>query len=49
MNPGKISRRVVADRIDWINKRIRDIESLPLKDYKTFTNDKRNVWSAESC
>jgi len=49
MSPGRISRRVVADRLDWTNKMIKEIESLPLKDYETFTKDKRNVWSAESC
>lgn len=49
MSPGRISRRVVADRLDWINKMIKEIESLPLKDYETFTEDKRNIWSAESC
>jgi len=49
MSPGRISRRVVADRLDWINKMIKEIESLPLKDYETFTEDKRNIWAAESC
>ena len=49
MSPGRISKRVIADRLDWIGKMKRDIESLPLKDYEMFANDKRNVWSAESC
>ncbi len=49
MSPGKISRRVVADRLDWINKMTKEIESLPLHDYQIFTKDKRNIWSAESC
>ena len=49
MSPGKISKRVVADRLNWINKMIKEIESLPLSDYETFTEDKRNIWSAESC
>ena len=49
MSPGRISKRLVADRLDWINKMIKEIESLPLKDYETFTKDKRNIWSAESC
>ena len=48
MSPGRISRRVVADRLDWINKMTKEIESLPLNDYETFTEDKRNIWSAES-
>ena len=49
MSPGKISKRVVADRLDWINRMMKEIESLPLRDYETFTEDKRNIWSAESC
>jgi len=49
MSPRKISKRVVADRLNWINKMIKEIESLPLSDYETFTEDKRNIWSAESC
>lgn len=49
MSPGKISKRVVADRLDWINRMIKEIESLPLSNYETFTEDKRNIWSAESC
>ena len=49
MSPGSISRSIVADRLDWINKMIKEIESLPLNDYETFTKDKGNIWSAESC
>ena len=49
MSPGRISKRVVADRLDWIIRMIKEIESLPLEDYESFTRDKRNVWSAESC
>jgi len=49
MSPGRISGRIVADRLDWINRMIKEIESLPLNDYETFTKDKRNIWSAESC
>jgi uncharacterized protein YutE (UPF0331/DUF86 family) len=49
MSPGRISRRVVADRLDWINRMTKEIESLPLNDYEIFTEDKRNIWSAESC
>jgi len=49
MSPEKISKRVVADRLDWINKMIGEIEILPLDSYETFASDKRNIWSAESC
>jgi len=40
---------VVADRLDWIEKMVREIHSLPLEDYASFTADRRNVWAAESC
>ncbi|MBW2106625.1 MAG: DUF86 domain-containing protein [Deltaproteobacteria bacterium] len=49
MSPGRISRRVVADRLDWINKMIGEIETLSLDSYETFASDKRNIWSAETC
>ena len=49
MSPGKISRKSVADRLDWIDNMIMQIESLPLQTYEAFTADKRNIWSAESC
>lgn len=49
MTPGPISKKVVSDRLDWIEKMLAEIRSLPLHDYKDFIGDKRNVWSAESC
>ena len=49
MSPGKISKRVVADRLHWIEEMIEEIDSLPLNSRKEFTSDKRNIWSAESC
>lgn len=49
MSPDKISKRVVVDRISWINQMLGEIDSLPLEDYEQFTSDKRNIWSAESC
>ena len=49
MSPGRISKRVIADRLNWIRQMMMEIKSLPLKDYEIFTSDKRNVWSAESC
>lgn len=48
MTPGPISKKVVSDRLDWIEKMLAEIRSLPLHDYKNFIGDKRNVWSAES-
>lgn len=49
MSPGKISKRVVADRLHWIAEMIEEIDSLPLNSREEFTSDKRNIWSAESC
>ena len=49
MAPGKISNRVIAERVAWINNMIREIGQLPLGDHQSFTSDKRNVWAAESC
>lgn len=49
MVSGKISNRIVAERMDWINNMIKEIGRLPLEDYETFITDKKNVWAAESC
>jgi len=49
MSPGKISKRVFADRLSWIDKMIRQIELLPLENYEAFASDQRNIWAAESC
>jgi uncharacterized protein YutE (UPF0331/DUF86 family) len=48
MSPGKISYRIVADRLGWIEAMLADIHSLPLSSFETFTQEKRNVWAAES-
>ncbi len=39
----------MADRLDWIEKMVQEIHALPLEDYASFTEDRRNVWAAESC
>ncbi len=49
MSPNKISKRIVADRLDWIERMVKEIQKLPLGDYSSFISDRRNVWSAESC
>ena len=49
MTPTKISRRVVLDRLDWVQRMISEIETLPLSDHDQFMADSRNVWTAESC
>lgn len=49
MTPDKISKRIVGDRLDWIDKMVAEINSLPLKSLVVFTKDRRNIWAGESC
>ncbi len=49
MTPGQISRRVVADRLAWVERMVGEIRSLPLADREAFFADRRNLWTAESC
>ena len=49
MSPNKISKRIVADRLDWAEKMVKEIHNLPLGNYASFIADRRNVWAAESC
>lgn len=49
MNPGRLSKRVVSDRLSWIEQMIQEIQALPLEDKGAFFADRRNVWAAESC
>jgi len=47
--PGKISKKVIADRLAWVDRMMNEIRSLPLDSKSTFMQDTRNVWAAESC
>lgn len=49
MTPGRATKRVLADRADWISKMVAEIRRLPLENMETFTSDTKNVWAAESC
>lgn len=49
MMPGKISKRIVADRLAWVDRMLKEIRSLPLQSLSSFTGDSRNIWAAESC
>ncbi len=49
MTPGKISRRVVTDRLKTVGDLLKDIRALPLNDRRAFFADRRNAWTAESC
>lgn len=49
MGPGLISKRVVLDRLVWLEQMQVEIKNLPLKSKEQFSSDTRNVWAAESC
>ena len=49
MSPSKVSRKVVIDRIAWVDRMLAAIRALPLASRAAFTADERNIWSAESC
>jgi uncharacterized protein YutE (UPF0331/DUF86 family) len=46
---GKLSQRVVSDRLSWIERMIAEIRALPREDREAFFADRRNPWAAESC
>jgi len=49
MVPGKANQRVVADRLDWVQRMLDEIRSLPLGSLNEFAGDRRNIGAAESC
>lgn len=49
MTPSRISQRVAADRLEWVDSMLREIRLLPLDDRDAFFADRRNVWTADSC
>lgn len=49
MSPGKISKKVVSDRLAWIGRMLADIRALPLEKQSEFLSDWRNLYAAESC
>ena len=49
MTSGKLSKRVIVDRLAWIERMVKEICALPLDDRASFLSDSRNVWTAESC
>ena len=48
MTPGRISKRVLVDRMAWIEQMLANLRSLPLDDEATFFADIRNEGAAES-
>lgn len=49
MSPGKLNKRVIGDRLAWLEKMVAEISALPLASYEEFTSTSRNIWAAESC
>jgi len=49
MVPGKISKRLISDRLAWVDRMVKEIRALPLDSKSTFMQDTRNIWAAESC
>ena len=49
MTPTKVNKRVIGDRVEWIDKMVDAINSLPLRTYEAFSADDKNLWAAESC
>jgi uncharacterized protein YutE (UPF0331/DUF86 family) len=49
MVPGKISKRVIVDRLGWVDRMMSEIRVLPLDSKPVFMGDTRNIWAAESC
>jgi len=45
----RISRRIVFDRLEWIEQMLVKINALPLENREDFFSDERNIWTVESC
>ncbi|RCK75004.1 MAG: hypothetical protein ANABAC_1721 [Anaerolineae bacterium] len=45
----KISRRILQDRLIYVEQMIEKITALPLEDRTAFFSDERNIWTVESC
>lgn len=49
MTPGKIRKRIILDRLDYIDAMTAEIKGLPLDSFDDFSKDRRNIHAAESC
>ncbi len=49
MTESQASARIVYDRLEWVDRMVAEVKSLPLDDRSGFFSDSRNVWTAESC
>jgi uncharacterized protein YutE (UPF0331/DUF86 family) len=48
MMPGRVSKRVIADRLGWVESMLARIRALPLRDKESFFDDARSEAAAES-
>jgi uncharacterized protein YutE (UPF0331/DUF86 family) len=49
MTHTQINKRIVGERLDWIDRMVVEIRSLPLGNFDEFISENRNVWTCESC
>jgi uncharacterized protein YutE (UPF0331/DUF86 family) len=49
VSPGKLNKRVIGDRLAWLDKMVAEIRALPLEGFEEFSSTRKNVWAAESC
>jgi uncharacterized protein YutE (UPF0331/DUF86 family) len=48
MTKSKANQRIIAERLDWVDRMLEDIRALPLSSIEVFTSDRRNIGAAES-
>jgi uncharacterized protein YutE (UPF0331/DUF86 family) len=49
MMPDRLSKRVISDRLAWVDSMLAEIRALPLASREAFFADSRNIHTAESC
>ncbi len=49
MMPDKLSKRVITDRLAWVDAMLAEIRKLPLESAVAFMSDSRNPLAAEAC
>jgi uncharacterized protein YutE (UPF0331/DUF86 family) len=49
MMPAKLSKRIISDRLAWVDQMLTEIRALPLESEAEFLADRRNLHTAESC
>ena len=48
MTPGKLRKKVLAERVNWVREMLESIRQLPFDDPQVFQKDRRNLAAAES-